>query len=86
MQTPQHIGTMQTLTNLASNVRTLLRDLRAELTSNVRTLLRDLRAELTRLNRAGVAAHELKGRSRRERTRLVKAAVAARHYGQTRCC
>ncbi len=71
MQTPQHIGTMQTLTNLASNVR---------------TLLRDLRAELTRLNRAGVAAHELKGRSRRERTRLVKAALATRHYGQTRCC
>ena len=71
MQTPQHIATMQTLTNLASNVR---------------KLLRDLYAELARLNRAGVAADSLKGRSRRERARLVKAAVAARHHGHSRCC
>ena len=62
---------MQTLTNLASNVH---------------TLLRDLYAELARLNRAGVAADSLKGRSRRERARLVKAAVAARHHGHSRCC
>jgi hypothetical protein len=62
---------MQTLTNLASNVR---------------TLLRDLYAEMARLNRAGVAAETLTGRSRRERARLVKAALATRHYGQTRCC
>ena len=62
---------MQTLTNLASNVR---------------TLLRDLYSELARLNRAGVAADSLKGRSRRERARLVKAAVAARHHGHSRCC
>jgi hypothetical protein len=52
----------------------------------VRTLLRDLRAEIARLNRAGVAAETLKGRSRRERARLVKAAVTARHHGHTRCC
>jgi hypothetical protein len=71
MQTPQHIGTMQTLTNLASNVR---------------TLLRDLYAEMARLNRAGVTADSLKGRSRRERARLVKRALAARHHGHTRCC
>jgi hypothetical protein len=62
---------MQTLTNLASNVR---------------TLLRDLRAEMARLNCGGVAAETLKGRSRRERARLVKAAVAERHHGQIRCC
>jgi len=63
---------MQTLTNL---------------TSNVRTLLRDLRAEMARLNRAGVSAETLKGRSRRERTRLVKRALAERHHhGHTRCC
>ena len=71
MRTRRDIATMQTLTNLASNVR---------------TLLRDLRAEIARLNRAGVAAETLKGRSRRERARLVKAAVAARHHGHTRCC
>jgi hypothetical protein len=62
---------MQTLRNLASNVR---------------TLLYNLRAEMARLNRAGVAAETLRGRSRRERARLVKAAVAARHHGHTRCC
>jgi hypothetical protein len=62
---------MRTLTNLASNVR---------------TLLRDLYAEMARLNRAGVAAETLKGRSRRERARLVKAAVTARHHGHSRCC
>jgi hypothetical protein len=62
---------MQTLTNLSSNVR---------------TLLRDLYSELARLNRGGVAAETLKGRSRRERARLVKAAVASRHHGHTRCC
>jgi hypothetical protein len=62
---------MQTLTNLASNVR---------------SLLRDLYAEMARLNRAGVAADSLTGRSRRERARLVKAAVAARYRGDTRCC
>jgi hypothetical protein len=71
MQTPQPIGTMQTLRNLASNLR---------------TLLHDLRAEMARLNRAGVAAETLKGRSRRERTRLVKAALADRHQGLARCC
>ena len=71
MRTRRDIATMQTLTNLASNVR---------------TLLRDLRAEIARLNRAGVAAETLKGRSRRECARLVKAAVAARHHGHTRCC
>jgi hypothetical protein len=71
MRTRRDIATMQTLTNLASNVR---------------TLLRDLRAEMARLNRAGVAAETLKGRSRRERARLVKAAVAGCHHGHTRCC
>ena len=71
MQTPQHIWTMQTLTNLASNVR---------------TLLRDLYAEMARLNRAGVAADSLTGRSRSERARLVKRALAERHHGHTRCC
>ena len=71
MQTPQPIATMQKLTNLASNVR---------------TLLHDLRAEMARLNRAGVAAETLTGRSRRERARLVKAALADRHQGLARCC
>ncbi len=62
---------MQTLTNLASNAR---------------TLLRDLRDEMARLNRAGVAADSLKGRNRSERARLVKRALAERHHGHTRCC
>jgi len=71
MRMRRDITTMRTLTKLASNVR---------------TLLRDLRDEMARLNRAGVATELLKGRSRRERARLVKAAVAARHHGHTRCC
>ncbi len=71
MQTRRDIATMQTLTNLASNVR---------------TLLRDLYAELARLNRGGVAAETLKGRRRRERARLVKRSLAERHHGHSRCC
>lgn len=62
---------MQTLTNLVSNVR---------------TLLCDLRVEMARLNRAGVTADSLKGRSRRERARLVKRALAEHHHGRSRCC
>jgi len=65
MQTRRDIATMQTLTNV---------------TSNVRTLLRDLYAEMARLNRAGVAADSLIGRSRRER------ALTERHHGHIRCC
>ena len=70
-QTPRDNGVIQRLTDLASQLR---------------TLVRDLHAEVARLNRAGVPADALIGRTRRERARVVKSAFAGRHNGHNHCC
>ncbi len=42
--------------------------------------------ELRRLNSAGLGTEELRRRSRRERVRMVKDALAQRHGGINHCC
>ncbi len=52
----------------------------------VRRLLRESVAELARLNRAGLEADTLIGKSRGYRARTVAAALSHRHGDTNRCC
>jgi hypothetical protein len=45
-----------------------------------------LRRELARLNHAGVSPALMRNRTRRERARLVKAALLERYQTYQRCC
>ena len=52
----------------------------------LRAILRGFAREAARLNRAGLAPALLRTLPRRERTRLVKAALLARYHSPHRCC
>lgn len=49
-------------------------------------ILREAIAEVARLNRAGVDADRLIGRSRRDRARIVAAALSQRRNHPSPCC
>ena len=52
----------------------------------IRAIVRDFVREAARLNRAGLAPALLRGLPRRERARIVKAALLARYHSLHRCC
>jgi hypothetical protein len=54
--------------------------------TTVRSILGQAGAELARLNRAGLNAEALAGKSRRDRARAVMAALSRSHRGHHRCC
>ena len=54
--------------------------------AGARRIIREAGAELARLNRAGLSAEALAGKSRRARARIVSAVIAQRHDGHHRCC
>jgi hypothetical protein len=58
----------------------------ARIADTVRRLLRESVAELARLNRVGLEADKLIGKSRRDRARTVAAALSHRHDDINRCC
>ena len=58
----------------------------ARIADTVRRLLREAVAELARLNRAGLEADKLIGKSRRARARTVAEALSHRHGDTNRCC
>jgi hypothetical protein len=49
-------------------------------------MLSDIVHEIRRINHAGVAPAMLRNRSRRERARMIKAALAERYREHNRCC
>jgi hypothetical protein len=51
-----------------------------------RRILREAVAEIARLNRAGLEANMLVGKSRRARAQTVAAALSYRHGDVNRCC
>jgi hypothetical protein len=51
-----------------------------------RRLLREAVAEIARLNRAGLGADMLVGKSRRDRARIVATTLSRRHGDTNRCC
>lgn len=58
----------------------------AQIAATARRILREAGAELARLNRAGLGADALAGKSRSDRARTVAAALSHRHDGHSRCC
>jgi hypothetical protein len=68
--------------SFAAMVRKFIRDVFA----TARRIVREAGAELARLNRVGLSAEALAGKSRRARARIVSAVIAQRHDGHHRCC
>jgi hypothetical protein len=72
----------QTVRQFVAMTRQCARDALA----GARRIVREAGAELARLNRAGLSADALAGKSRSARARIVSAMLAQRHDGHHRCC
>lgn len=72
--------------NRRMQLTTNLGEWAARMANAARRVLREAVAELVRLNRAGLAADELIGKSRSDRGRTVAIALAHRRGDINRCC
>jgi hypothetical protein len=69
-----------------SHLEAAARALIREIIAGTRRIIREATTELARINRAGLGADVLDGKSRGDRARIVASSLSRRHKGHHRCC